>query len=106
MPLNNFVEKIIRETITPDSIDLIPDDNLSFRVWWYLGNNAERKHKQSKNIIIVIPEEYIKDYLQPQIPISFSINFESFLKDKIFNFQKESDHKPGEAPFEEKWVFC
>jgi hypothetical protein len=104
------IEKIVSDLITkiaaPDKLIKLNEEYLSYRFYWYLKKDKAREHKQSKNIIFIIPDEYAEDSLSgTEIPIDFAPKLTSFLERKISNMDKESSHTVGQTPPEEKWVF-
>ena len=104
--IEDLVKSIIAYTLKPSVCEKENSSNITFRVFWYMPING-RKHKSSKNILIAISREYFDDnLLNREPPKKFITDFKSFLQHNISNFEKESNHKPGELPPEEKWVFC
>jgi len=88
-------------------ISRIPSDDAKVRLFWLQGDDPDRPNKQSKNLILVLPFEFIEDYsILPLAEQSIlDIKIASEIVKEVSRFDKHSNHAPSQTPPSETRVF-
>lgn len=105
------IEKLlidIIKSVMPTNAEVTVQNSMpdfDFRVYWRL-NDPNRLNKMSKTISIIVSREAVQDFalLTDSNKSVFLKKMESFLKEKITQFNPENDSKSCDEPLIESWL--
>lgn len=99
--------KIVKLVIPSDAeIEILRSSGVRFRIFWYMNDDPSRTRKQSRNLLLSLPEELVDDYpsMSKSERSSFDVQLSSEIEKVISGFDKQSDHSKYETPPSETWV--
>lgn len=105
MLLIEIVKKV--KSIFPEHAEIVPcdhdenvcADNACYKIGWYSNDDPERKHKRSKQILLILSREFFEDYQSLNTNQKQAILGKAceWIKTRYKNFDS-TNHEPRDHP--------